>query len=633
MPGRFTFSAAGAADVDHYVYGFQDPPTTGVDADKLGGGAAVTLTPPRDGPVDLYVQSVDRAGNRSPMTVHHFYVRAGNGALAHWELEGDATDTAYLGDRHGTTHGGVTWTPGAVGSAGQFDGIDDHVTARNALATDASFSVSAWVRPDSIGAVPRTAVSQDASVVSGFMLQMRSDGRWYFVLAGADEIDSGTYKAFATSQTATQPGQWTHLAGVYDMAAGEIRLYVDGVLAASTKYWGLVRTPGDVVIGRAKWNGVLTDYWTGALDEARVYDRVLSASDIQSLVSLDNVRTGQWKFDTPGDGLTVANTVPGGQPLTLHGGTYTGEGAIGHAMEFDGVDDYATTAEPVVRSDGAISVAAWVRLSAKTPDVAAVASQNSVQHAAFALGYLGSAQDRWGWVMRGPDGQDPLEAILVPSSAVPQMGVWTHLVGVYDVRVGEIRLYVNGELEARERFTSPWHTTDGQFALGRAKSNDGIWGYHWPGAIDEVRTYSRALSDQEIRGIVSQDDVTVGEWKLDGDALDSSGRGLDGTVHGTPMWIGGQSELPNPSDKAVQLDGADDHIGTPNAVDTAWVYLSRKDDGQVTAVSMDGMQTMGNGSSSCRSRTPAQGPSPMPRFPLLIPSWMRGRIWWGFTTR
>ncbi|MEU6264661.1 LamG-like jellyroll fold domain-containing protein [Saccharopolyspora shandongensis] len=599
VPGQFAFSASGVSDVDHYVYGFQDPPTTLVDADTLGGSAVVTLKPPRDGPVDLYVQSVDRAGNRSPMTVHHFYVRAGNGALAHWPLDGDATDAAYLGDRHGMPQGGVTWTPGAVGSAGQFDGADDHVTARNAVATDSSFSVSAWVRPDVIGEVPRTAVSQDASAVSGFMLQMRPDGRWHFVLAGADEPDGGTFKAFATSQTVTQPGQWTHLTGVYDEATGEVRLYVDGALAGSAKYWGDIRATGDVAIGRAKWNGVLTDYWTGALDEVRVYDRVLAASEIQSLVSLDNVRTGHWKFDNPEDGTTVANTVPGGQPMTLHGGTYTDQGAIGHAVEFDGVDDYATTAEPVVRSDGATSVAAWVRLSEKPTEVAAVASQNGTLNAAFALGYLGSAQDRWGWVMRGPDGQDPLEVILVSSSSVPQVGVWTHLVGVYDVRIGEMRLYVNGELEAREKFTSPWHTTDGQFALGRARSNDGAWDYYWPGAIDEVRTYSRALSDQEIRGIVSQDNVTAGEWKLDGNAIDSSGNGLDGIVHGGPIWTNGQSDFPNAGDQAVQLDGTDDHISTPQALDTdrsfsvgAWVRLDRTGD-WYEAVSQDGTRTSG----------------------------------------
>ncbi|MFD0480531.1 hypothetical protein ACFQ0B_79690 [Nonomuraea thailandensis] len=67
VPGSFTFEpaqevAAGQGDIDHYVYGWQDPPTTRVDADALGGKATVSTAPLRDGPNDLYVQSVDRGG-------------------------------------------------------------------------------------------------------------------------------------------------------------------------------------------------------------------------------------------------------------------------------------------------------------------------------------------------------------------------------------------------------------------------------------------------------------------------------------------------------------------------------------------------------------------------------------------
>ncbi|MGJ7906670.1 hypothetical protein ACOQFL_09340 [Actinopolyspora sp. H202] len=44
--GEFIFGAAGVADVDHYFYGFQDPPSTRVDANTAGGEVTVTLTPP-----------------------------------------------------------------------------------------------------------------------------------------------------------------------------------------------------------------------------------------------------------------------------------------------------------------------------------------------------------------------------------------------------------------------------------------------------------------------------------------------------------------------------------------------------------------------------------------------------------
>ncbi|HCU49549.1 MAG TPA: hypothetical protein DGG94_07075, partial [Micromonosporaceae bacterium] len=146
VPDSFTFDSAGVSDVNHFLYGWSDPPATKVDANALGGSATVILTPPGDGPRDLPVQSVDRAGHRSPTRVYHFYVRAGNGPLAQWSFEGNTNDAAFLGDRHGSLRGNAAYGTGAVGSALRLDG--EHGTemaAPNTVRTDASFSVSAWV--------------------------------------------------------------------------------------------------------------------------------------------------------------------------------------------------------------------------------------------------------------------------------------------------------------------------------------------------------------------------------------------------------------------------------------------------------------------------------------------------------
>ncbi|MFC8615750.1 DNRLRE domain-containing protein [Micromonospora purpureochromogenes] len=72
IPGRFTFTAT-ADDVAGFRYGFWGA-TTYVAADGPGT-ATVSITPERDGPTRLYVQTVDRTGNRSPDTVYEFIVR------------------------------------------------------------------------------------------------------------------------------------------------------------------------------------------------------------------------------------------------------------------------------------------------------------------------------------------------------------------------------------------------------------------------------------------------------------------------------------------------------------------------------------------------------------------------------
>jgi hypothetical protein len=73
--GSFTLAAQGVSDVNSYLYGLdQNPPTGSVAAGSLGGSATVTLTPATAGPHTLYVQSLDRAGNKSPLASYAFYV-------------------------------------------------------------------------------------------------------------------------------------------------------------------------------------------------------------------------------------------------------------------------------------------------------------------------------------------------------------------------------------------------------------------------------------------------------------------------------------------------------------------------------------------------------------------------------
>jgi hypothetical protein len=76
VPGSFTFSANGDDSVVGFYWGNTDPAGTFVAADHAGGSATVSYTPQASGPNDLYVTSVDSAGNRSPEHVHHFYVQS-----------------------------------------------------------------------------------------------------------------------------------------------------------------------------------------------------------------------------------------------------------------------------------------------------------------------------------------------------------------------------------------------------------------------------------------------------------------------------------------------------------------------------------------------------------------------------
>ncbi|MFB9904406.1 LamG-like jellyroll fold domain-containing protein [Allokutzneria oryzae] len=600
VPGRFVFDAAGVPDVDHYLYGWNDPPSTKVDADKLGGKAVVDIAPPGDGPRDLYVQSVDRAGHRSPAKKLHIYVRAGNGPLAQWSFDGNARDTAFLGDRHGTLSGNASYTAaGAVGSAIALDGATGYVTAPNTVRTDASMTVSAWAKVDQ-GTGARAVISQEGDRFAGFTLWYRPDngGRWVFAMVNPDAADKWADTAW--SSTNAQIGVWTHLTAVYDGPANQLRLYVNGVLSATqTRIATPVNSTGPLRVGRTQWDSNPgLDYFAGAIDEVKVYDRILSDAEVRSAVSRDAVQVGHWKLDET-EGSTAANAVAGGTMGVLQGkAKFTPDGAVNGAVRFGEPGDHVTTGQPAVRTDQSFTVSAWVRQDeALAPGLpAAAVTQDGAVMSGFYLGYRQRTDGggNWEFYLPSADAAERPADEGVWSGSLAQLRTWTHLTGVYDAPAKQIRLYVDGELAATAPREKGFNAT-GPLLLGRGKWQGDV-GHEWRGAVDEARVFSRVVSAEEVRGIVGRDNVAAGHWKFDGNTQDSSPRALHGTPVGATAYVGGQSSMPDPADLALRLDGAA-AVGTPHVVDTdrsfsvtAW---ARADENGGTVLSQDGTKVSG----------------------------------------
>lgn len=593
VAGRFTFEPAGVTDIDHYVYGWDSAATKAVDAESLGGNATVWIAPDGDGPRDLYVRSVDRAGRQSPTTVHHIYVRSGDGPLAQWSLEGNAKDTAFLGDRHGTIDGEATFTSGAVGTALALNpATQAHVTAPNTVRTDASFSVAAWVKIDA-GGYARAAVSQDGTNFAGFDLWYRPDngGRWVFGMAKSDASYQGT--DMAVSAHPAQIGVWTHLAGVYEAQQGQLRLYVNGVRAGTA---GRTAVPwhasGPLRIGQTMWNGSpAVDFFNGTIDEVGIWDRALSDAEVRAAVGRSNVQLGHWRLDDQTGGKAVNAVTGGAAGILTDGATFTESGAIGGGVVLNGTSAAISTAGPVMRTDQSYTVAAWVKADRLAASGAAltVISQDGARNSGFFLQQRGS---NWMFGMLDADGSGSWAGYADTPAGSAQAGTWVHLAAVFDADAMEARIYLDGVAGRTGVVSTVWHAS-GAFAVGRGQFGGNPVDF-FPGVVDEVRAYSRSLSTAEIQGIISQNNVTAGRWKLDGNAADSSGSGRDGSEINAPDYTGGQSSSPDPGDLALKLDGSSTFVSAPHAVNTAksfsvavWARLDRLG-GHPAVVSQDG---------------------------------------------
>jgi hypothetical protein len=170
------------------------------------------------------------------------------------------------------------------------------------------------------------------------------------------------------------------------------------------------------------------------------------------------------------------------------------------------------------------------------------------------------------------------------------IGNWTHLGVVYDAGLHQLRLYVNGRLSAVQVGVSIMDSS-GKFTIGRALRGSGA--DFFAGWMDEVRAYSRALSDGEIRAIHDAIPEQIhGSWTFEGAPTDTSWR------HNQTTLTGGTSYVAGKHGQGLQLDGVSG-VATAqqpgvNPLDSfevsAWVKLSRLDQ-DATVLAQDGVRT------------------------------------------
>ena len=212
-----------------------------------------------------------------------------SGLVGWWKLDETsgtiATDSAAGND--GLLLGGATHVTGHLGGAVQLDGVTGRVAVGGSVAYathGAAFSFSAWVD------------LADWSVMEPDIMQIQTDGATspFHVLLS----DSSSWDGISTGdgdgswiplRTGAEPstGVWHHVAVVYDGGGAtelaSFAFYLDAVaqpLAQASPYATQTNT---TQIGAAEDP---ENYFAGAIDDVRIYDRALSAAEVAELYAL-----------------------------------------------------------------------------------------------------------------------------------------------------------------------------------------------------------------------------------------------------------------------------------------------------------------------------------------------------------
>ena len=530
------------------------------------------------------------------------YAGLSQGLVGFWSFNGPDMNATQALDRsgnanNGTLTNGPTRTIGKLGQALSFDGSSNYINigTQSSLDLKTKHSVSAWVKTNAIN-VTQAIFSHGGAMCCGseYGLWIRFDG------------GGGTYKFFAQnnldgvyfdSNQTVIPNRWYFLTYTWDGSTES--LYVDGVLDASRALSGTITEYSNRNGIGAGVREEVSSYFSGIIDDVRVYNRALTGDEIKRLYrigatlkmgvskandTLANGLVGWWTFDGPDmAGNTAYDKSPFGNKGILTNGPTRTIGKICQALSFDGVDDSVQTVLTDSVSRLNFTWSAWI--------------------------FINSIQNTQNIIMTGSSFIDGIEvtntgAIKVyvdgaamTSNSVITAGGWHLVTATYD---GAFSVYIDGIKDSATGGSGTFDFGNCPYIIG-ARAGSGCTSSptnFLNGKIDDVRVYNRALTGDEIKrlyrigatlkmGVSKANDTLanglVGWWTFDGPdmagntAYDKSPFGNKGILTNGPTRTIGKLG------QALSFDGSNDYVdmGAPSSLNnlpmvtvSAWIYAT-----------------------------------------------------------
>ncbi|MHC4587306.1 MAG: LamG domain-containing protein, partial [Planctomycetota bacterium] len=218
-----------------------------------------------------------------------------------------------------------------TGSALEFDGVNDYVSLSDNAVTTTEFSICAWANHYGPGG--------GSDGISPILQQSdNSTGDNHSVILFHSENTEGKAVAYIRSSNGSVQkltgcprkdyNQWHY----YTLTVGSNKLayYVDAVevdSAANNQVGDYVTSIDFVDIGRHRYSQVDRGFFNGLIDDVRIYNRALSAEEIQGLMHTrpdtdDPSLVAYWDFDE-GQGQVAGDSSGNGNDGTIIGAVWT----------------------------------------------------------------------------------------------------------------------------------------------------------------------------------------------------------------------------------------------------------------------------------------------------------------------
>ena len=444
------------------------------------GAKTATLSIDNDDP-DENPYDIHLSGNGAPL----------GGLVAYYPFNNNADDESGQG-HNGTIYGSYAFSEDRFGNpngALNFDGSTNFVE----LPDESSFDLS---QITIVAIVKVFNYAQDNRIIA----KGENFGSFTVDIAGTSGRPYYTYQHSYGNRTdplameAVGQNQFFHLVSTYDAQTLQLRGYLNGEpkVSATTTYPPLFNDQ-NVTIGLSPFPDPTPDrYFSGVIDEIRIYNRILSAEEVQALYSLDLGLVAHYPFhgdasDQSGHGLNG----------TINGATLTEDrlGVTNRAFSFNGSSDFIDVPDDdALDLTSAITISTWIN-----PVEVEVSSSYVVMKrddgatgggSVYSLDYYpGMVRS----VFKYPWPGGGYNTILTTGNTPITPNEWQHIVVTWDGAT--IIVYRNGSSDGTQAFASQTKASDSPLLIGRYS------GYYFNGKIDEVRIYDRALSPSEVMAL------------------------------------------------------------------------------------------------------------------------------------
>jgi len=501
------------------------------------------------------------------------------GLVAHWKLDETQGATAFdsTGAHNGTLHGDPTWLPtgGKVGGALSFDGADDRVNCGTFNPSEATgkLSLCLWAK-------------WNGQPTSWQGLIAKRNGWSPTDVMWSLEADINTGKLaffhYTSGRIGGDPvlpiGEWTHVAVSFDGTTAT--MYIDGAPTGSGPFSLPSATQATVVFGASTPEGY--NAFNGALDDIQLYDRALSPAQIQIVMTgatapADPAPTNpsgvgpvaHWKLDETQGTTAIDSTGKYNGALYGNPTWQAAGGKIGGGLKFDGIDDYISI--PKVAEGQELTYTLWLNQTVIGAGMIAL-----IDHKQWIPGAV-HFELRDGHPKVGINPILTNNTDLDATTYILPAGEWHHV--ALTKSATSVDLYADGKPAAHRGLISPATVILGDAMIGAWSSSGRGLSRCFRGTLDDIRMYTKALSESEIRTVMTGSEVEPGaepntagllaHWAFDETAgraaADSVGE-CDGILMGGPVWqptggkVGGALGFDGSNDCAVTdfvLDPAD----------------------------------------------------------------------------